>query len=162
MIRFARLGLVTAALACFVSAAAASAATQIARSIPIAASAGASTPVQQECQLQTRVPEAIAQAATDVELVDAPSKSGRWLELEISEVHGPGGGPFSGPKWLTVTGKLHERGKLVGSFRAKRLSTGGFVKGTCATLGGCATAIGRDVAAWLQAPSMNAEIGDAR
>jgi hypothetical protein len=162
MIRFARLGLVSAALACCVAAAAASAATQIARSIPIAASAGASGPVQQECQLQTRVPQAIAQAATDVELVDAPSKSGRWLELEISEVHGPGGGPFSGPKWMTVTGKLHERGKLIGSFRAKRLSTGGFVKGTCATLGGCATAIGRDVAAWLQAPSMTAEIGDAR
>jgi hypothetical protein len=160
MIRLVRLGLVAFALVCFVSAA--GAATQLARSIPIAASAGASGAVSQECQLQTRVPEAIAQAASDVQLVDAPSKAARWLELEISEVHGPGGGPFSGPKWLAVTGKLHERGKLIGSFRAKRLSTGGFVKGTCATLGGCATAIGRDVAAWLQAPSMNAELGDAR
>jgi hypothetical protein len=160
MIRLVRLGLVAFALVCFVSAA--SAATQLARSIPIAAGAGASGAVSQECQLQTRVPEAIAQAASDVQLVDAPSKAARWLELEISEVHGPGGGPFSGPKWLAVTGKLHERGKLIGSFRAKRLSTGGFVKGTCATLGGCATSIGRDVAAWLQAPSMNAELGDAR
>jgi hypothetical protein len=162
MIRIARLGLVVFALTCFAAATAASAATQIPRSVPIAASAGASGAVQQECQLQTRLPDAIAKAATDVELVDAPNKSGRWLELEISEVHGPGGGPFSGPKWMAVTGKLHERGKVIGSFRAKRLSTGGFVKGTCATLGGCATAIGRDVAAWLQAPTMNAELGDAR
>ena len=138
------------------------AATQLARSIPIAASAGASGAVQQECQLQTRVPAAIAQATADVQLVDAPSKSARWLELEVSEIHAPGGGPFSGPKWMAISGKLHERGKVIGTFRAKRLSTGGFVKGTCATLGGCAQAIGRDVATWLQAPTMNAELGDAR
>lgn len=160
--RVAVLGIAAFALGCLLFASTARAGTQLARSVPIAASAGASGTVQQECQLQSRVPEAIAQATSDVELVDAPSKSGRWLELEISEVHGPGGGPFSGPKWMAVTGKLHERGKLIGSFRAKRLSTGGFVKGTCATLGGCAQAIGRDVAAWLQAPSMNAELGDAR
>jgi hypothetical protein len=155
-------GITAFALATLLVASASGAATQLARSIPIAPSAGASGAVQQECQLQSRVPQAIAQAAADVELVDAPSKSGRWLELEITEVHGPGGGPFSGPKWLAVSGKLHERGKLIGDFRAKRLSTGGFVKGTCATLGGCAQAIGRDVAAWLQAPTMNAELGDAR
>ncbi len=138
------------------------AATQVARSIEIASTAGASSAVQQECQLQTRVPAAIAQAAHDVLVVDNPSRSGRWLELEITEVHAPGGGPFSGPKWMAVTGKLHEGGSVLGSFRAKRLSTGGFVKGTCATLGGCATAIGRDIAAWLKAPTMDAELGDAR
>jgi hypothetical protein len=160
--RFAVLGISVVALASLLFASTALAATQVARTIPIAASAGASAKVQQECQLQTRLPEAIAQAASDVQLVDTPSKSGRWLELDISEVHGPGGGPFSGPKWMAVTGHLHERGKVIGSFRAKRLSTGGFVKGTCATLGSCAQAIGRDVAAWLQAPTMNAELGDAR
>src|SRR3990172_1613432 len=160
--RFAVLGISVVALASLLFASTALAATHVARTIPIAASAGASGAVQQECQVQTRVPEAIAQGASDVQLVDTPSKSGRWLELEISEIHGPGGGPFSGPKWMAVTGKLHERGQVIGSFRAKRLSTGGFVKGTCATLGGCAQAIGRDVAAWLQAPTMNAELGDAR
>lgn len=137
------------------------AATQIARNVPIASYAGATGAVQNECQLQTRVPNAIAQAASDVVLVDEPGGA-RWLELEITEVFAPGGGPFSGPKLMTVSGKLHEGGKVVGTFRAKRLSTGGFVKGTCATLGGCATAIGRDIAAWLQAPTMDAKLGDAR
>jgi len=155
------LGLATFALAALLAAPAVHAATQLAKSVPIAASAGASGAVQQECQLQTRVPEAIAQAAADVQLVDAPSKSARWLELEITEVHGPGGGPFSGPKWMAVSGKLHERGKVIGTFRAKRVS-GGFAQGTCAALGRCATAIGRDITAWLQAPTMNAELGDAR
>lgn len=155
------LGFTAFALAALLGASASGAATQLAKSAPIAPSAGASGAVQQECQLPTRVPEAIAQAAADVELVDQPSKSARWLELEITEVHGPGGGPFSGPKWMAVSGKLHERGKLIGSFRAKRVS-GGFAQGTCAALGRCASAIGRDIAAWLQAPTMDAELGDAR
>jgi hypothetical protein len=162
MSRLTRLAAPILTAAALFAAGGALAATQVPRSIPFAASAGAPGPVHSECALQTRVPEAIAQAGADVTLVDAPAKSGRWLELAISEVHAPGGGPFSGPKWMAVTGKLYDRGKLIGSFRAKRVSTGGFVRGTCATLGRCALAIGQDVAAWLAAPSMNAEIGDAR
>ena len=162
MLRFARLGLVSFASVCFLSVSAANAATQIARSIPFEASAGASGVVQQECQLQTSVPAAIQQAGADVTLVDTPAKNGRWLELSISEVHAPGGGPFSGPKWMAVSGKLFDRGKMLGSFRAKRVSTGGFVRGTCSTLGRCVQAIGQDIAGWLAAPSLNAEIGDAR
>ena len=136
------------------------AAVQVPRTIQILPSAGATSAVQNECGLQTAVPQAIAQAAADVQLVDAPAKSGRWLELSISEVHALGGGPFSGTKWMAVSGKLHDRGKVIGSFRAKRLSTG--VRGTCATLAKIATVIGQDVAAWLAAPTMNAELGDAR
>jgi hypothetical protein len=144
----------------FAAADAALAAVQVARSAPILPSAGATSAVQSECGLQTAVPQAVAQAAADVTLVDAPAKSGRWLELSISEVHAPGGGLFSGPKWMSVTGKLHDRGKVIGSFRAKRVSTG--ARSTCGTLGKIATVIGQDIAAWLSAPSMNAEIGDAR
>ncbi|MEN8183660.1 MAG: hypothetical protein ABFS46_14115 [Myxococcota bacterium] len=151
-----------AALAALLVASASHSATQVASSIPISPTAGASGAVESECQLQTRVPVAISQAAPDVLVVDQPSKSGRWLELEITEVHGPGGGPFSGPKWMAVSGKLHDGGKALGTFRAKRVSTGGFVRGTCATLGRCAQVIGRDIAAWLKAPTMDAELGDAR
>jgi hypothetical protein len=148
------------ALAGLLPAGAAVAATQVARSIPILPTAGATGAVQSECGLQTAVPAAVAQAAPDVTLVDAPAKSARWLELAISEVHAPGGGLFSGPKWISVTGTLRDRGKVIGSFRAKRLSTG--ARSTCATLGKIATVIGQDIAGWLAAPSMNAELGDAR
>jgi hypothetical protein len=148
------------ALAALLAASSAVAATQVARSAPILPSAGATSAVQSECGLQTLVPQAVQQAGADVTLVDAPAKGGRWLELSISEVHAPGGGPFSGPKWMTVTGKLHDRGKVIGSFRAKRISTG--PRSTCGSLAKIATVIGQDVAAWLAAPSMNAEIGDAR
>jgi len=156
MSRFARAFVFGVAL---LAASAAAAATQVARSIPIAPGAGATPQVQQECQLQTLVPQAIQAAGGDVTLVDGKPQ-GRWLELSISEVHAPGGGLFSGPKWITVSGKLHDRGKLIGSFRAKRISTA--AKSTCGTLARVATAIGQDIAAWLSAPSMKTEIGDAR
>jgi len=156
------LGVLGAVLASLLIAAGARAGVQVPRTIPFAPSANASTKVQQECQVQTQVPAAIQQFGSDVELVDQPSKGGRSLELSIIELHAPGGGPFSGPKWMAVSGKLLDRGKLIGSFRAKRLSTGGMVRGTCATLARCAHAIGQDIATWLNAPTLDAELGDAR
>jgi len=122
-------------------------------------------PVKEECALDTRVPGFIKSSGGDVVLVDKFSKSGRRLELSITEIHAPGGGIFTGPKWMTVVGKLHNGGKLEGSFRAKRFSGGGAFasfKGTCAIIGRAAKAIGQDIAGWLNAPSMNAELGDAR
>jgi hypothetical protein len=156
------LGVLFVAGAALLLASSALAGTQVPRTISFAPTAGNYAKVEQSCQLQTQVPAAIAQHASDVQLVDQPSKGGRSLELSITELHAPGGGPFSGPKWMAVSGKLLENGKVIGSFRAKRVSTGGFVRGTCATLGRCAQAIGQDIAAWLKAPTMNAEIGDAR
>lgn len=155
--RFAGFGFILFAL-CVASAA--QAAVQVARSIPFAADAGASGNVQSECQLQTLVPAAIQQAGGDVQIVDAPAKGGRWLELTITQVHAPGGGLFSGPKWMTVSGKLHDRGRVTGSFRASRHS--GALKSTCGTLARVATVIGENVAGWLTAPSMDAVLGDAR
>jgi hypothetical protein len=160
MRRFARFAFAMLASTALLPAASALAAVQLARTAPILPTAGATGAVQQECQLQTLVPQAVQQAGADVTLVDAPAKSGRWLELSISEVHAPGGGLFSGSKWMAVSGKLHDRGKVIGTFRAKRISTG--ARSTCATLGKIATVIGQDIAGWLAAPSMNAELGDAR
>jgi hypothetical protein len=141
---------------------------KIRRSIPFATNAAVPPAVRDQCALQTKVPEFILEAAGGaVELVDgAPNRlKGRVLELEITEVHAPGGGAFSGPKWMTVKGDLYDRGKSIGSFRAKRVSTGGAFggfKGTCAIVGRCSKAIGQDIAAWLGSPSANALLGDAR
>ena len=141
---------------------------KIRRSIPYAANAAVPPAVRDQCALETKVPEFIQEAAGgSVELVDgAPNRlRGRVLELEITEVHAPGGGAFSGPKWMTVKGDLYDRGKAIGSFRAKRLSTGGAFggfKGTCAIIGRCSKAIGQDIAGWLGSPSANALLGDAR
>lgn len=143
-------------------------ATKVQRSIPFAKNAAVPDAVRNQCELQTKVPEFLAQSAgSSVELVDGAlnRKLGRVLEMEISEVHAPGGGAFSGAKWMTVNGSLYDRGKQIGSFRAKRFSTGGAFggfKGTCAIIGRCTKAIGQDIAGWLASPTQNAQLGDAQ
>jgi hypothetical protein len=65
---------------------------------------------------------------------------------------------------MTVKGELYDRGKQIGSFRAKRYTTGGAFgafKGTCSIIGRCTKTIGEDIARWLAAPTQNAIIGDA-
>ena len=115
-----------------------------------------------ECGLETKLPASIQESA-DVELVSkVNTNAASALELTITEVHAPGGGAFSGPKWMEVQGKLYKSGKLVGTFRAKRFSTGVGFKGTCAIIGRCAQVIGSDIGLWLQAPEMNSKLGDAK
>lgn len=163
MARFSGIGITFAAALLLASAA--SAQVKVARTIDFAPGV-AGEKVRAECELQTRIPAFVQEFGTDVELVDRlNTKSGRALALSITEVHAPGGGAFSGPKWMTVHGKLYDGGKLVGTFRAKRFSSGGafaVFKGTCDILGRCAKVIGQDVAQWLREPTMDAEIGDAR
>ena len=167
--RFVALGALVAGAVCLTAQPAGAAETvKIQRSIPFASTAQVPAAVKESCQLQTKVPEFVSQSAGgSVQLVDGAlnRKVGRVLEMEITEVHAPGGGAFSGPKWLSVKGELYDRGKQIGSFRAKRYTTGGAFgafKGTCSIIGRCTKAIGEDIAKWLAAPTANAEIGDAR
>ena len=142
--------------------------TRIQRSIAFASDSGVPAAVEDECALQTKVPDFIKHFGGDaVEVVDGAldRKKGRVLQMEITDVHAPGWGAFSGPKWMTVKGELFENGKSIGSFRAKRFSTGGAFggfKGTCSIIGRCTKAIGQDIASWLRSPTPNAELGDAR
>jgi hypothetical protein len=65
---------------------------------------------------------------------------------------------------VTVEGELVENGEVIGSFTASRYSSGGAFggfKGTCAILGRCIQSIGKDIAAWLKNPTMNAMLGNA-
>jgi len=137
---------------------------KVLRAVPFAKEARVPEKVRSECHLDTRVPAYLGEYAPDIELVDGKlGKSGRVLELRIADVHGPGGGAFSGPKWMAVTGVLRENGREIGSFSAKRYSGGGVFgsyKGTCAILARCAKAIGKDIAGWLRNPQKDAQLGD--
>ena len=80
------------------------------------------------------------------------------LSLTISDIQAVGGGVASGPKWVEVKGTY--KGK---SFRAKRISVfDPFAGGTCGILAKIARALGADIALWLENPTNNAELGDAR
>ena len=130
----------------------------VSREIAYAKGASAREQIQSECGLQTVIPAAIAQNFADVELVDGRGN----LAIEITNVHGPGGGAFSGPKWVEVEGTLRRGGKAV-SFRAKRYSAMDiFSGGTCGILAKCGRSIGKDIATWLTNPTPDAELGDAK
>ncbi len=138
---------------------------KVLRTIPYHEHSGASPAVIGECKLETKVPHFLNAYSDMVELVDAkPGKSGRVLELTITEVYAPGGGAWSGPKSMTVKGVLRQNGAEVGNFTARRYSGGGMFaayKGTCSIVGRCAKAIGKDIAQWLRSPSKDARLGDA-
>lgn len=127
--------------------------------------------VRAECNLPIRVTEFVKEYADknydSVILADnvSANTSGQALSMKIVGMTGTGGGAWSGPKHVTVEGTLWENGKVKGTFTATRYSGGGAFggyKGTCAILGRCAKAIGKDVGEWLLAPGMNTKLGDAK
>jgi hypothetical protein len=121
--------------------------------------------VRAECQVGEKLASYLEQYGHDIELVTGePGDRGRVLQVQITDVFAPGGGAFSGPKWMEVKGSLEQDGELLGSFRAKRVSTGAFTgfSGTCGILARCTKAIAQDIAAWLGNPRKGSLLGDAR
>lgn len=154
------------ALALFAGAASAQGPTvRVQSQIPFAPGSGAPQPVIDECELQTRLPAFLAESSSRIEIVDGRTGTrGRVLDLKITKVRAPGGGVFSGRKWLTVAGTLRENGREIGSFTAARHSVGGATgafTGNCGILGRAAQVIAQDIAAWLEAPTKGARLGDA-
>lgn len=127
--------------------------------------------IRTECKLEQKVPEFVEEFAKKdfdsivmADQVSAGTK-GRALSMKITDVSRAGGGAWSGSKFVTVEGTLWQDGKVAGTFRATRHSRGGAFggyKGTCAILGRCAKAVGKDIAGWARAPSMDARLGDSK
>lgn len=140
----------------------------VVKAAPFDKDAAVPAAVKAECDLETKIPNYVfAEAKGEVEgltFVDKPG-AGRTLSMTIKSVAGAGGGAWSGPKQITIEGKLTEKNKVVGTFVGTRVSGGGAFggyKGTCKILDRCAKALGKDVAGWLLEPTMNARLGDAR
>lgn len=125
------------------------------------------TPVQTECQLPEKLASFIENYAPkkgfDAVQVSDRSGSGKVLVVEITDLIGTGGGAWSGSKAVTISGKLMEGDKTIGSFIGRRTSGGGLYggfKGTCSILGRCVKALGKDIGTWLKAPSTDSRIGE--
>jgi hypothetical protein len=143
----------------------------IAKQAPYAQSMSVPDAVRAECDLPGKVPVFVKEFADKtydkVVLADGVSAKtpGQALSMKIVGLTGTGGGAYSGPKHVTVEGTLWENGKVKGTFTATRYSSGGAFggyKGTCAILGRCVKAIGKDVGGWLLTPGMNTKLGDAK
>ena len=118
-----------------------------------------------ECRIDVLLAQWLADHSPAIQTGDVGNAT-HYMELAITEIHMPGGGAWSGPKWMELTGTLRAGdGAAVASFRAKRFSTGGALaplKGNCKILGRTGKAIAQDVGRWLRTPVDGAELGDAR
>lgn len=133
--------------------------------VPFAEDANVPAAVKDECKLGEKVSSFVSKFSKGSVEVSENVAEGQYVNMSITEVHAPGGGGWSGPKWMEVAGTLQENGKSVASFRAKRFSTGGAFggfKGTCSIIGRCTKALGKDIAKWIKNPVDGAELGDAK
>ena len=128
---------------------------------------GASDNVKAECSLPAQVPQYIKRYAKEMNVVlanDVSDNTEGWvLHVEIVNVIGTGGGTWSGPKSVTVQGKLTENGEIIGTFTATRATgrSGAGGHGTCSMLDRCMKTLGKDIARWLTDPTMDAKLGTA-
>ena len=125
------------------------------------------TPVQTECRLPEKlasfIESYVPKKGFDAVQISDQGGSGKVLIVEITDLVGTGGGAWSGSKAVTISGKLMEGDKTIGSFIGRRTSGGGLYggfKGTCSILGRCVKALGKDIGTWLKAPSTDARIGE--
>jgi len=124
----------------------------------------ASADVRKECNWNTTMPRYLAKESegrVTVAEQNIDAMTDKRLTLVATNLHTAGGGGFSGPKWLVLTGELKEGGKLIGNFEARRQTIRGSMQG-CGTLNSLSEEISGDILKWLKAPSLNAKLGDAK
>ncbi|HYB99583.1 MAG TPA: hypothetical protein VEC57_10680 [Candidatus Limnocylindrales bacterium] len=135
-------------------------AVQLSRRASVAANVLGKGEILDQCQIETALPAAIAERNPNVFLTDKPSASGIILTLKIVELRAAGGGILSGPKGLTVDGRLVAGGKLKGTFVARDASMGSV--SNCGMLSKVVFELAEDIAGWLDQPAMNSRLGSTR
>lgn len=139
-------------------------------SVPYAQDAIIAGNIKRECAVDAQLPEALkrfaATSGTTVELVPAlDAGPGQSLKMEILDAESAGNAWIGHRKSVTVKGWLLRDGRQVGSFIARRNSSGGVgagFKGSCSVLERTVNAIGKDIAGWLENPVEAAQLGDLR
>ena len=125
--------------------------------------------VRKECQLLSKLPDFVQSYGLDqyaaINLQAKRSTQSDFLEIQIVDLpqYKKNAWAGRGGQWVGVKGSLLRKGKKTVAFTASRSSMGGFMgayKGTCALLGRCTKALGKDIAAWLKNPVDGASLGD--
>ena len=123
-----------------------------------AAHSDAPADVVDKCKFEQAVAQAIVENTPGSTF--STGTASKLLELEIVSMRGVDPS-WEGESRVIVRGKLVDSGQTVGTFRIKRSALGGVVggmKGICKALGTIAGDMGEDVATWLRAPEMDAEL----
>ena len=124
---------------------------------------GVTDAVLAECGLDREIPQRIARwSPVPVNLTENPAGGARVLNVSVHHILAPGGGPWTGPKSMTIHGELVEprdgAWQVVASFDARRTTTRG--GGTCDMLLIITDVLAKDVRPWLAQPTLNAPLGE--
>lgn len=139
--------------------------------VPFAEGAFIPDNIKAECDLPTKQAEWLAQGLRSrgfnvvFQTQDVPDQGAATLQVQISSAFSSGNAFIGHSKGLSISGKLIQNNQQLGNFVAFRKSGGGAFggfKGSCAVLHRCAKTLGEDVAKWLETPTENAQLGNAR
>jgi hypothetical protein len=128
---------------------------------PVSPVADIPADVRKECTgLGDELPRAIARANPRVTMVRTPQelRAGKHLTIEIIQVKARAAGALTGPKKMTVRGRLVDDGKQVADFEAERGAME--AAGTCRTLQKAEKDLGNDIGNWLMSPRPHSRLGD--
>ena len=143
----------------------------IQQAVPLNEDAEISGAVKAECHLGENLSQYVMDNAqkrgmTVTRTADLSSTSpGRVITMEITSAVADGNAFMGHHKSMSVKGSLYQDGKLVGNFKARRISMGGAFggfKGNCQVLDRVNKELGEDIAEWMLAPGMNGLLGDLK
>lgn len=123
--------------------------------------------IKTECTINKQITDFIVSKASElginVVVKNKIPRDGIELQVQIDEAVSQGGAMRGHNKFVVISGKLVKGKTSYQSFRAGRVSGGGFYgayKSSCAVLGRTTKALGSDVAMWLSNPYDGAVLGD--
>lgn len=134
---------------------------------PYSSSSRIADNIKAECTLDQQLAEFVKKYAQQnglkVEYKNNVKSTDLFLDLQITNAVSQGGAFRGHNKFVTIQGTLAKGSKSYGSFKAGRISGGGFwgaYKSSCSVLGRTVNTLGQDVAFWLSSPTNNARLGD--
>lgn len=136
---------------------------QVSSLIPYQSDAVGNEAVRKECDWNTTMPRHMAEESdgrVKVAEQNLDTVTGKKLVLVATHLHTIGGGPWTGPKWLVLEGKLMQGPQLLGNFEVRRQTIRGSFR-ACSTLESLSEEITEDILEWLKAPGLNAKLGNA-
>ncbi|GLQ91260.1 hypothetical protein [Dyella acidisoli] len=143
----------------------------IQQAIPLNEDAEISGSVKTECHLGENLSQYVVENAQKrgmavTRMADLSSSTpGRVITMEITSAVSDGNAFIGHHKSMSVKGSLYQDGKLVGNFKARRVSMGGAFgqfKGNCGVLDRVNKELGEDIAEWMVTPGMNGLLGDLK
>jgi hypothetical protein len=125
--------------------------------------------VKRECGIESlvgnRVFEAIRERYPEAAATPNPPQDSKnkFLQLTVLAAEGGGGGGWTGQKLITVRAELLQNGRTVGVTAVRRSSSGigGLYSGTCGLMDRAATAVAKDIAAWLPKVTKGGKVASA-